>query len=251
MQGYSILGATGTHQGDRDYQQDRVGIFPHLRVAGCVLGVVADGIGGRTGGRKAADQVLLTSSQLFERYAPDQDDAQQLLTDIANEAHTVIHLTAISAEQDPHSTFAAFIVDPDNTCHWAHCGDSRLYYFRDGHLLKRTRDHSYVQTLIDRGQLTEQEARDAPQSNILTSCLGTPRPPNVQYNVFARMQIGDAVLACSDGLWHYVNDEDLGGALLALEPRKACEYLIGKARARARGEGDNISVAIIKVVAVN
>ena len=53
--GYRLSAATGLHKGDRDYQQDQVALLTHARATGCVLGVVADGMGGRTGGRKAAD----------------------------------------------------------------------------------------------------------------------------------------------------------------------------------------------------
>ena len=53
--GYRLSAATGLHKGDREYQQDQVGLFAHPRIAGCVMGVVADGMGGRTGGRKASD----------------------------------------------------------------------------------------------------------------------------------------------------------------------------------------------------
>ena len=94
--GYRLTASTGVHKGDRDYQQDRVALLKHPRVNGCVLGIIADGMGGRSGGRKASDQVIMTAKQLFERYAPESDDACGLLVQIAREAHVVIRLTAIS-----------------------------------------------------------------------------------------------------------------------------------------------------------
>ena len=96
--GYRITASTGIHKGDRDYQQDQVNLISHHRVAGCLLGIVADGMGGRSGGRKASDQVMMTAKQLFERYAPDTDDAPSMLKQIVEEAHIVIRLTAISSE---------------------------------------------------------------------------------------------------------------------------------------------------------
>ena len=77
--GYRLSASTGIHKGDREYQQDQVVLISHPRVSGCVLGVVADGMGGRSGGRKASDQVMMTAKQLFERYSPDHDDAASLL----------------------------------------------------------------------------------------------------------------------------------------------------------------------------
>ena len=107
---------TGIHRGDRAYQQDQVEIFPHDRVAGCVMGVLADGMGGKSGGRKAADQVLLTAQQLFERYAPSRDDAAEALKQLVLEAHLMIKLTAITSEEEPHSTVAAFLISPGREC---------------------------------------------------------------------------------------------------------------------------------------
>src|SRR5512134_4178075 len=104
--GYRLTASTGIHKGDREYQQDQVALISHPRATGCVLGIVADGMGGRSGGRKASDQVMMTARQLFERYSPEHDDAPSLLKQIAQEAHIVIKLTAVSSEQEPHSTLA-------------------------------------------------------------------------------------------------------------------------------------------------
>src|SRR4249920_1398951 len=98
--GYRLTATTGIHRGDRAYQQDQVGIFAHARVPGCALAVLADGMGGKSGGRKAADQVLLTAHQLFERYAPNKDSPSELLKQIVLEAHLMIKLTAITSEEE-------------------------------------------------------------------------------------------------------------------------------------------------------
>src|SRR4051812_46613596 len=120
--GYRLTASTGIHKGDREYQQDQVSLFSHARVSGCVLGIVADGMGGRSGGRKASDQVMMTAKQLFERYSPEHDDAPSMLKQIVQEAHIVIKLTEISSEQEPHSTLAAFLITPAGDCHWIHTG---------------------------------------------------------------------------------------------------------------------------------
>lgn len=245
--GYRLSAATGLHKGDRDYQQDQVALLTHARATGCVLGVIADGMGGRTGGRKAADQVLLTARQLFERYDPDSDDGAALVRQIAQEAHLVIKLTAIAAEQEPHSTIALFLINPGGECFWLHAGDSRIHQFRGAQLVRRTTDHSYVQQLVAQGQLTEEEANDHPQSNVLVSCLGTEPDPTFTSQHIASLQIGDTLLACSDGLWHYFTIEELGSVVHALTPREASELLVEKARERAGGGGDNLSLVIVKV----
>jgi serine/threonine protein phosphatase PrpC len=211
------------------------------------MGVIADGMGGRTGGRKASNQVILTAQQLFECYQPGMDDPAELLCQIGREAHVVVKLTAITTEQEPHSTMAAFLINPGGECFWAHSGDSRIYHFRGRALVKRTLDHSYVQMLVDQGQLTEQEAAAHPKSNILVSCLGTEREPQLDVHRIPRLKIGDSLLACSDGLWHYFTTEELGLAASSMPPRQASQFLVNKARERAMGNGDNLSLAIVRI----
>jgi serine/threonine protein phosphatase PrpC len=244
--GYRLTAATGIHRGDRDYQQDQVALISHPRAPGCILGVVADGMGGRSGGRKASDQVMLSARQLFERYAPEKDDAAATLKQLVHEAHLVIKLTAISAEEEPHSTVAAFLINPGGDCHWVHAGDSRIYHYHGQELVRRTLDHSYVQTLVDTGELTEEEARVHPQSNILMGCLGSEEEPPADQHFIAQLRPGDVLIACSDGVWHYFNNQELGSVLSSLSPREASEFLIDKARSRAHGTGDNLSLAIVK-----
>ena len=208
--GYRISASTGIHKGDREYQQDQLAFMAHPRISGCALGVVADGMGGRSGGRKASDQVMMTAKQLFDRYSPDHDDPPSILRQIVQEAHLVIKLTAISSEQEPHSTIVAFLINPNGECHWIHAGDSRIYHFHGNKLVKRTMDHSYVQTLVDRGELTEDEANVHPQSNILMGCLGAEDDPPMDLHFISELQPGDILMACSDGVWHYFNPTELG-----------------------------------------
>ena len=245
--GHRLTATTGIHRGDRAYQQDQVEVIAHHRTAGCLLGVLADGMGGKSGGRKAADQVLLTAQQLFERYAPSRDDPAQTLKQLVMEAHLMIKLTAITSEEEPHSTIAAFLVSPSRDCDVVHAGDSRIYHFRNAELLSRTVDHSYVQRLVDEGQISEDEANVHPQSNLLTGCLGTHQDPPLSHRHLGQLQVGDSMLACSDGLWHYFTPRELGAIVHALPPREASEMLISKARQRARGGGDNLSLALVRV----
>lgn len=248
IRGFRLAAATGLHKGDRPYQQDQVLVLPHPRTAGCMLAVVADGMGGRSGGRKASDQVMMTARQLFARYRPEHDEPGNMLRGLLDEAHTVIKLTALSSEQEPHSTVAAFLMNPHGACAWIHAGDSRIYHFQRGRVIKRTRDHSYVQVLIDRGEITEQEANIHPQGNILLGCLGmTATPPPIETHFIPQLQPGDVLMACSDGLWHYFTPEEMGAVLSEHAPREAVEMLVDEARRRARGTGDNLSLAVLKL----
>jgi serine/threonine protein phosphatase PrpC len=111
----------------------------------------------------------------------------------------------------------------------------------------RTTDHSYVQTLVNQGELTEEEAMDHPHSNILMGCLGTDNEPPVDIHVVPHLSAGDTLMACSDGIWHYFTPLELASAVTMLSPREACEFLIQKARSRAKGMGDNLSLTIVKL----
>jgi PPM family protein phosphatase len=244
---YRLIATTALHRGDRTYQQDQVEIITHARVASCLLAVVADGMGGKSGGRKASDQVLLTAHQLFERFTPSKDDPAAALQQLVHEAHLMIKLTAITAEEEPHSTIAAFLLQPSLACDIVHAGDSRVYHFRGAEMVSRTLDHSYVQRLIDEGKITEEQANTHPQGNLLTGCLGTQNDPPLTLAHIDRVAPGDTLICCSDGLWHYFTPRELGATLQALLPREAAELLVSKARQRARGGGDNLSIAIVRV----
>lgn len=249
-QGFRLSAATGLHKGDRAYQQDQVEVLPHARIPGCALAMVADGMGGKSGGRTAADQVVMTARQIFERFGPTTDDPAEMLKQLIVESHLMIKLTAITADEEPHSTLAAFLILPNLSAWTAHAGDSRIYHFRGAELVRRTIDHSYVQRLIDEGKITEAQANTHPQSNLLTGCLGTQQDPPMEITEIERLEVGDSLLACSDGLWHYLSPKELGAIVNALNPREASEMLISKARQRARGTGDNLSLALIRVEAL-
>ena len=142
---------------------------------------------------------------------------------------------------------AAFLINSGGDCYWAHAGDSRIYHFHGSQLIKRTLDHSYVQTLVSRGKLTEEQAKLHPQSNILMSCLGTESEPVIAVHFIPQLHAGDVLMACSDGLWHYFDTAEMGSILEQLSAREACESLIERARSRAHGGGDNLSLVVVKL----
>ena len=169
---YRLSVATAIHKGDREYQQDKVEVLQHPYNKHCIMVLVADGMGGRSGGAMASQQVIESAREQLRLIDVAKDDPIAMLRQVVSDAHTVIRLLKVSSELDPHSTIAAHVVLPNGACHWIHSGDSRIYHFRKGRLLSRTRDHSYVQELIDQGKLSPDQAVGHSQSNLLTSCLG-------------------------------------------------------------------------------
>lgn len=242
----SIDTCAAMHIGDRSDQQDRVAIVPHPTRADCLLAVLADGMGGHTGGSIAAEQVVLKAKQNLASYKCASETPQDLLRSVIEEAHVVIKLTRFTSERDPHSTAVVMLLHPGGV-DWAHCGDSRLYHFRYGELVGRTQDHSLVGELVRTGKITEEMALDHPQRNLLLSCLGSEREPRIDLGG-GTLQSGDCFLLCSDGLWGLIDTPELGRTLDTLDPRAAARVLINAARERGHGAGDNISLAIVKIV---
>lgn len=195
----------------------------------------------------AADQVVSTATHVFgDMTEQDAGGPCKLLAMIAEEAHTVIRLSALSTEKEPHATFVALIVRRDFAA-WAHAGDSRLYHFRNGQVVHRTADQTYASYLRAHGR--EQQALDAERrfKHMLVSALGLNRPPDLIFGETDELRAGDAFLLCSDGLWAHFDDAELGLVLDRQAPREASAELVRQARERARGGGDNISLAIVKL----
>ena len=237
------------HQGDRKEQQDRVAIMPHVRKKGVALVVVADGMGGHTGGALAAEQVLHTARTNFEHFSPVDESPRRMLENSMREAHTMIKASRFINEKDPHSTAVMLLLQPNGVV-WGHCGDSRLYFFSNGKLRRRTTDHSYVEHLLSVGKITPEQALVHPNRNVLLTSLGGQDEPVFDFAENDELAGGDAFVLCSDGLWAYFDDEEMGNIVNGNSARNACEILIDLARERAGGSGDNVSLAIIKLVFV-
>ena len=243
---FPIDAATGQHIGDKDEQQDRVAIYQSKRQRGTLLAVVADGMGGRTGGAMAAGQAVSTAQQLFEAYSSVRETPETLLRSIIKDAHTAIRLSRYTSEQEPHSTVVALLLQPERA-DWVHSGDSRLYHFRGRQFLSHTLDHSYVEQLYSEGKIRAEERQTHRQRNLLVSCLGGQEAPQMGMGGTVPLQGGDTFLLCTDGLWGYFSEGELGNTLAEDTPRQAAEKLVAEARVRARGRGDNLSLIVIRL----
>jgi serine/threonine protein phosphatase PrpC len=243
---FTIETCTAQHIGDRQEQQDRVALFAHPTQKATLLAVLADGMGGHTGGALAAEQVIQSAKQSFQTSPPAGVNIEDMLAAGINDAHDGIKLSRFTSEQDPHSTACAFILQPGRA-DWAHCGDSRIYHYRDGVKVSRTYDHSHVMNLVKMGYLTEEQAESHPQKNLLISCLGDNDAPKIDFGKTMPLVGGDCFLLCSDGLWAYFTDDEIGRVLNEFPVRQAAEILINSARDRAQGRGDNCTLAIVRL----
>ncbi len=115
----------------------------------------------------------------------------------------------VAVDFRPRATCAICLVQEGGSF-WAHIGDSRIYHVRDGSVLSRSRDHSHVEVLIQEGAITEEEALDHPMRNFVECCIGGDAPvPDMSITGRQELRPGDVLLACSDGLWSGLGDEDM------------------------------------------
>lgn len=204
----NIDAAALTLLGDRKENQDRVATVGNGEA---LLLVVVDGMGGHSQGATAAQATEDVLRNLFANARKPIVDPQGFLTMALSFAHDeVVRLgEGLPLDHRPRATCATCIVQ-DGSTYWAHVGDSRIYQLRDGAVVSRTRDHSHVELLLREGVIAEDQMADHPMRNLVECCLGGDSPlPDVAVTARRRLQPGDAVLLCTDGLWSGVTDEDI------------------------------------------
>jgi PPM family protein phosphatase len=242
---FSIAACAAQDRGDRPEQQDRVAILRGRRAPRCVLGLLADGVGGRAGGSLASEQVMATAQRLFDEHGAD-DPADRFFEDLVAEVHVVLQLAGVTAALEPHSTLAAVLVQPHRV-DWCHVGDSRVYHVRDGRVAHRSLDDTYGEQLRREGRMSAERARLHPSAGRLTQALGGTRVPCPTVAGIREPRIGDAFLLCSDGAWRDLADAEIAEAIDAGAPRGVLGDLLGRARGRAQGHGDNCSMVLLRL----
>jgi serine/threonine protein phosphatase PrpC len=246
---FKIEAGTAQHIGNRPRQNDRVALLTSTRAPGHVLALLSDGLNGSAG----AEQVLHTARQVFDAFKPGEtanpERLAQLLRDIVQETHLVIKMNAVTTGEEAHASFVGLLLSPHGEAVWAHVGDSRLYRFEQGEPVLRTNDEAYIAHLAGLDKLPPDAARNHRRSKLLLNVLGNSRKePFVTVGWQMGMAPGDQFLLCSDGLWHFFTDAELGSALARSTPRQASEMLINKAAERSQGKGGNCSMVIVKLV---
>jgi len=212
-------------------------------IARSPLFVVADGMGGAQAGEVASQ----TAVEVFKHGLPDgvpEATLQQMIGVANRNIHDQAHADSSLSGMGTTIT-AAFVNSEREEVVVGHVGDSRAYRLRSGILQRLTRDHSLVEEMRRRGQITEEQAEDHPQRSIITRALGPE--PEVEVDIQAvPAEPGDIFLLCSDGLTTMLNDErirELVNGATSLEA--AVKTLVDEAN-RAGGR-DNITVSIFQV----
>ncbi len=219
-----------------------------------VLLLVADGMGGHNAGEIASKigsetivdalaQLLSSKDENASRY----DETLRAAISLANQR--ILETSLQNPGSEGMGTTITLAIIDGNQLHTANVGDSRCYIINEEELWQFTKDHSYVQQLVDQGQITREEARTHPRRNEITRVVGYYGVVEVDTGVTSLDQ-NDLVLICSDGLTAHVEDNELKRIVLDhTDPQKACDELIELAN--SRGGRDNISVIIAPANIVN
>jgi protein phosphatase len=219
-----------------------------------VLLLVADGMGGHNAGEIASkigsETIVNALAQLLsskDENASRYDEALRAAISLANQR--ILEASIQTPGSEGMGTTITLAIIDGNQLHTANVGDSRCYIINEEDVWQFTKDHSYIQQLVDQGQITREEARTHPRRNEITRVVGYYSVVEVDTGVTS-LDETDLVLICSDGLTAYVDDNELKRIVLDhTDPQKACDELIELAN--SRGGRDNISVIIAPANIVN
>lgn len=208
--------------------------------------VVCDGMGGANGGNVASAMAVKVISEHINsayRDGMSSNSIRYLLMSAISAANADIFDTAQNSDTlfGMGTTVVAVII-VNGIAHIAHAGDSRAYLINNSVMEQVTRDHSVVQSMIENGEITEEEAKHHPNRNVITRALGVNERIDVDYNEID-LKDGDAILICTDGLTNYVENDRI---LKIIKNHKFYEYpekLIETAN--NNGGGDNITVVMM------
>lgn len=234
----AALSMTGGRKGN----QDAYG-FERNDGGGCWA--VADGLGGHAGGATASRMAVDLVLALFHE---TPEVSVEFISDCFRKVQAAIQQRAVDdfALSGMRTTLVMLACNQENAI-WGHVGDSRLYWFRQGHILQQTRDHSVPQMLVDAGKIAPQDIRGHEDQNRLTRAMGQDGEirPTILPAIFP-IQEDDAVLLCSDGVWTYVLEQemeaDLAEVNLAADWLKRLEKRILE---RAEGPYDNYTAVAV------
>jgi len=218
---------------------------PPESIKSAQLLTVCDGMGGHEKGEVASKIIATLFPVLFNVfYARDGGEPPETMRRAAVRLNKAAHKQLSGGDGRGMGTTLVSLFFDGKKAYVLNVGDSRAYLFRDGELTQISKDHSFVQALVDAGAVTEEEAFDHPQKNIITKSMLTD--PDVEPDVFeVEPQEGDIFLLCSDGLNDMLRDSEIEEIMRSSEFKNTAKKLVDAAL--ERGGKDNVSVILAKV----
>ncbi|HWU33026.1 MAG TPA: protein phosphatase 2C domain-containing protein [Marmoricola sp.] len=214
--------------------------------AGPHLLLVADGVGGAARG-DVASATTVHQMRTLDEHAPELgiSPLDTLVAGITVAHSRIGDLVADSPELDGTSTTVVAGLFTGSEIVIAHVGDSRAYLLRDGQIQPLTRDHSFVQSLVDEGRITEEEARTHPNRNLILRAVDGVHEPNPDTSM-QPLQAGDRLLLCSDGCCGVLTDEQIGQILGSDNVDHVASALV--TASLDAGSTDNVTVVVAEVI---
>lgn len=214
--------------------------------SGHAAAVVCDGMGGPAGGRLASSIAVKTYMDCLEKRLEsgmDISDAARVSQEAVLEANRAVWAEARRLGYPSMGTTLVSAVACASGVAVCNVGDSRAYCLRGGEIFRVTRDHSLVQDMIERGEITEEEARAHPKRNLITRALGPDE--SVECDAYVcQTPPGASFLLCTDGLVNTVTDGEILEIVSRMPPERCPGALIEAAR--RRGAPDNVTVALLR-----
>lgn len=238
------LGAV-TRIGNRKENQDSYGSFSNDEA---LVMVVADGMGGHKGGLLASKSVVRSVAMAFKKECGLIDDPVSFLQKMVLDAHEEINQVGARSRPpiQPRTTAVICLVQA-GLAWWVHVGDSRLYLFRQGNLLFRTRDHSRMEELMQDGSLTAQQALTHPERHRITRCLGGAEAiKSISISKAVPLQMGDIMLLCTDGLWGAIRNQRILELVNGYHVDDMASHLGSEAETLSAPHADNITIMLMR-----
>lgn len=205
--------------------------------------IIADGMGGHSGG-EVASRIAVTETLQYIKHNISSDNLGETLKLAITKANSSILDKAEKNEElkGMGSTITACYIK-NNGAVVANVGDSACFIKFEGQVKKVTKDHSLVQELVDLGNISEEEAKNHPNKNIITRALGTNREVEIDlFNI--ELENVQKLILCTDGLSNFVTPEDMLHALDTYDDEQCCRELVELSK--RNGSKDNISIIVFK-----
>ena len=243
---FNIQGYVDSRIGGRAENQDFSG-FADTSLG--LLVVVCDGMGGGPSGRLASTIAVKKTVEYVMQIKDVEASREKVLADAVDYAHAAIidRQRADPSTKGMGTTLTALLINSESA-YVAHVGDSRVYQFRGGRMVFRTKDHSYVGELVQKGDLTEEQARLSARSNIITRCLGGGNSKAEVEGPLAYMA-GDRFMLCTDGIWGMMPEPQLIKLVAKTKSLSgATDATVIAVDEQGRNEGnhhDNLTIALL------